>query len=419
VLEQDCKSFEIILINDCSNDKSGPICNSFAEKNINIKVIHNNENQGVSRSRNIGINSSIGRYMIFLDSDDYLLDGGLPGVEKLVKEKNYPDVIVIQKFLARREPSSFTKHTLFGDRIASSNKAEEVIRNFNEAINFYGNCWCHIVKRDLIVDKELIFCPDVSFAEDQEFVAKLFCVSESFAFFRGTFYCKRSGSGKLTHDLDYVTALSCLKIVDRLCKFIEANNFSNIKLEFLFLRIQSILAQFIPQLISLGRSEILQLSENIMINYKSLESVRSTSIDIELFFFLKRFDPYLGLLLYKQSIIEEVILLIEEIGYKELYLFSNNLSCKGIVKLFLNEGYPIEGILDNDEAVAGLTFSGLKIHPPSFISDRPIKDLMKISVLICNQNKNSVEAIYNQLYDIGLQKNQISHKLFHPNSAMI
>ena len=89
------------------------------------------------------------------------------------------------------------------------------------------------------------------------------------------------------------------------------------------------------------------------------------------------------------------------------------------MKLFLNEGYPIEGILDNDEAVAGLTFSGLKIHPPSFISDRPIKDLMKISVLICNQNKNSVEAIYNQLYDIGLQKNQISHKLFHPNSAMI
>ena len=88
MLEQDCKSFEIILINDCSNDKSGQICNSFAEKNINIKVIHNNENQGVSRSRNIGINSSIGRYMIFLDSDDYLLDGGLPGVEKLVKEKN-------------------------------------------------------------------------------------------------------------------------------------------------------------------------------------------------------------------------------------------------------------------------------------------------------------------------------------------
>ena len=70
------------------------------------------------------------------------------------------------------------------------------------------------------------------------------------------------------------------------------------------------------------------------------------------FSFIRRFDPYLGLLSYKQSIIEDLILLIEKIGYNELYLFSNNLSCRGIAKLILKEGYPIKGILDNDKTVS-------------------------------------------------------------------
>jgi hypothetical protein len=123
--------------------------------------------------------------------------------------------------------------------------------------------------------------------------------------------------------------------------------------------------------------------------------------------------------LYKQSIIEEVILLIEEIGYKELYLFSNNLYSKGIAKLILNEGYPVKGILDNDETVAGSFFSGLEMNPPSILCGRPADEMAKISVLICNQNKNSVDAINKQLHDIGMQTKQITHKFFHPQGATI
>ena len=72
-------------------------------------------------------------------------------------------------------------------------------------------------------------------------------------------------------------------------------------------------------------------------NLKCLEILEDNSLDFKLFFFIATFNLYYGLLLYKQSIIEEVILLIEEIGYKELYLFSNNLYSKGIAKLILNE----------------------------------------------------------------------------------
>ncbi|MCR4990576.1 MAG: glycosyltransferase, partial [Lachnospiraceae bacterium] len=69
--EQTLKEIEIILVDDGSTDKSGLICDLFAEKDERIKVIHKqNEGQGIAR--NAGIDASTGEYICFLDSDDYL-----------------------------------------------------------------------------------------------------------------------------------------------------------------------------------------------------------------------------------------------------------------------------------------------------------------------------------------------------------
>jgi glycosyltransferase involved in cell wall biosynthesis len=419
VLDQNPSQLEIILVNDCSTDKSGEICDSFVEKNDSIKVVHNSKNSGVSIARNVGIKAAIGKYIVFLDSDDYLVGDGLAGAKTLIQEKKQPDVVVIKNFLTRREPNSFTTHELFDDSIDNCHTVEDVIKTFQESKNFYGTCWCYIVKRDVIVDNALYFTPNISFAEDQEFVAKLFCISKSFAFYKETFYCKRTSSGTLTQKLNFDTSLSCLKTVIRLCKFSQNNNFSCAKKEFLHARIQSPLAQFIPQLISLNRNEIFQLSKIIEKNRISFKLLENESRYFDLFFFIKTFSPHVGLLLYKQSVIEEIIRLIEEIGGKELYVFSKNLSGKAIAQLIRKEGYPVRGILDNDETTAGTFFSTFEVNTPSILRSRPKDELAKISVLICNQHKNSVDSIYEQLQNIGLETKRITHKLFHPNGATI
>ena len=64
---------EIILINDGSTDSSGHICDSF--KDENIIVIHK-KNGGLSSARNAGLKSAKGKYVYFLDSDDYIKDFG-------------------------------------------------------------------------------------------------------------------------------------------------------------------------------------------------------------------------------------------------------------------------------------------------------------------------------------------------------
>lgn len=71
VLSQTYRNIEVILIDDGSSDNSGLFCDEFSKKDNRIKVIHQ-KNQGVSVARNVGIVISKGKYIIFVDSDDYI-----------------------------------------------------------------------------------------------------------------------------------------------------------------------------------------------------------------------------------------------------------------------------------------------------------------------------------------------------------
>ena len=72
ILNQTYKDFELILVNDGSPDKSGKICDKYSEKDNRIIVIHK-KNGGVSSARNIGIENATGKYICFVDSDDFRL----------------------------------------------------------------------------------------------------------------------------------------------------------------------------------------------------------------------------------------------------------------------------------------------------------------------------------------------------------
>lgn len=71
VIAQTFSDLEIILIDDGSTDSSGEICNEYATKDSRIKVIHQ-ENQGLSASRNVGLDIARGDFIGFVDSDDYI-----------------------------------------------------------------------------------------------------------------------------------------------------------------------------------------------------------------------------------------------------------------------------------------------------------------------------------------------------------
>lgn len=71
IVKQTYKNLEIILVDDGSTDNSGKMCDEWAEKDSRIKVIHK-ENGGLSDARNKGIDIATGKWIGFIDSDDYI-----------------------------------------------------------------------------------------------------------------------------------------------------------------------------------------------------------------------------------------------------------------------------------------------------------------------------------------------------------
>nr|OTO70154.1 hypothetical protein A5866_002374 [Enterococcus sp. 12C11_DIV0727] len=71
ILSQTFSDIEVILVDDGSTDKSGEICDQYVVKDQRIRVIHK-KNGGLSSARNIGLDIAVGRYIGFVDSDDYI-----------------------------------------------------------------------------------------------------------------------------------------------------------------------------------------------------------------------------------------------------------------------------------------------------------------------------------------------------------
>lgn len=89
LLDQDLpkNEYEIILVDDGSTDSCGSICDSLAATHGNIRVIHQ-QNRGLSGARNTGIDAAVGKYIQFVDSDDYLCPNVLGGLIRQVEEKD-------------------------------------------------------------------------------------------------------------------------------------------------------------------------------------------------------------------------------------------------------------------------------------------------------------------------------------------
>ncbi|EOU2021355.1 glycosyltransferase family 2 protein, partial [Clostridium perfringens] len=83
ILSQSYKNIELILINDGSLDKSGEICDRY--KSDNVKIIHK-KNTGLSETRNLGIKASTGEYLMFVDSDDWIVEDCISEIVNLIKE---------------------------------------------------------------------------------------------------------------------------------------------------------------------------------------------------------------------------------------------------------------------------------------------------------------------------------------------
>jgi glycosyltransferase involved in cell wall biosynthesis len=108
ILSQTYKNIEVILVDDGSPDKSGEICDRLAKEDSRIKVIHK-ENGGLSSARNAGIDASLGSYIGFVDSDDYISPVMIEKLYRVARDKNSQIAVTgrVDKYEDAREVVSF------------------------------------------------------------------------------------------------------------------------------------------------------------------------------------------------------------------------------------------------------------------------------------------------------------------------
>ena len=83
VLSQSCPDLELILVDDCSPDHCGRLCDEYAALDPRVRVIHLRSNVGLGYARNAGLDAALGDFILFLDSDDWLAPEALESCNAL------------------------------------------------------------------------------------------------------------------------------------------------------------------------------------------------------------------------------------------------------------------------------------------------------------------------------------------------
>lgn len=110
ILAQDGDDFEIIVVNDGSTDDSEPVIKYYSSRHPNLVRYEYQDNSGPAATRNRGIQLSKGRYLIFLDADDEMVDGALSRVRDHLDEEGDVDFLIGGHISASDNGDEKTRH---------------------------------------------------------------------------------------------------------------------------------------------------------------------------------------------------------------------------------------------------------------------------------------------------------------------
>jgi glycosyltransferase involved in cell wall biosynthesis len=162
ILDQQYRNIEVILVNDGSTDNSLNICREFAETDSRIIVI-DKENTGVSDTRNRGIAQATGKYLHFVDSDDWIAENAVKVLVDRMQETGCD--LVISGFYRVINGKKSEKSHITGNRVMS--KKEFITHMMKAPANFYyGVMWNKLYRTDIIRTHGITCCNELEWCED-------------------------------------------------------------------------------------------------------------------------------------------------------------------------------------------------------------------------------------------------------------
>jgi glycosyltransferase involved in cell wall biosynthesis len=180
ILSQAYGDFELLLIDDGSTDNSHAICDEYVKKDRRIRVFHK-KNEGISKTRQFGLDNAIGDYTIFVDSDDWVEAQLLAEVGQNLK-KNNADIIFMD--FVEENAAGKERHIC---QIPSAADTATVLNLVLEG-KLFSCLWNVIIKRNLYIQNDIAFSDGINYGEDTLFILELLLNSPSIGYLPGAYY---------------------------------------------------------------------------------------------------------------------------------------------------------------------------------------------------------------------------------------
>lgn len=216
VLSQTFADFEIILVDDGSFDCCPQICDRFAEIDNRVHVIHK-ANSGLSSARNAGIKSAGGKYLLFLDSDDYWKnDTVLQDLFELIRENSWVQVVVFAATLVYPDGRMLEDKFDFKTSKYQEGSIGELRSLIKEDL-IIGSACTKVVERKFLLENNLFFKEKIK-SEDIEWVFRLSCLLPKYLYYGNHFYMYRQArAGSISNQVTEEHISQYLNIISDFC----------------------------------------------------------------------------------------------------------------------------------------------------------------------------------------------------------
>ena len=230
IANQEYASYEIILVNDGSPDKSPEICDNWAKKEEHIKVLHK-KNGGLSSARNAGVHHARGKYIIFVDSDDYWNNSSaLSMISETIERVKEVDVIVFNNidYSCISQESVICKRKYDIEFMESADKNDVLKYLFNNSL-FPGAAWVTATRREFLVKNNIEFIEGIK-AEDIDWLLNVYLHANSFSALNQAFYVYlKYRNDSITGTADVKSINDILYILDIWTERLKDNRYDKIR----------------------------------------------------------------------------------------------------------------------------------------------------------------------------------------------
>ena len=396
---------ELILVNDGSKDDSLKICKYFSKKYKNIKIINEKKNRGVSYSRNVGIKNSGGKYILFCDSDDQLINHSINKILYNIKKYSNTEIFVLRNKIISQNSVDKNQFTS-----AYSNKKKSILNNIKNFKKFRATCWNFIIQKRFLLFKKIKF-KNIEVFEDQVFISNLLCNTKSYKIINEPIYLHRAiEPNSLSNKTGYTIVNSCAKILYEITNILlnRENLLNEKKVSFLKSRLKYASDRFFIHILTCDSSEIKKISKYLSKNYFILSKFPKLNTYNFIRIIKERKNIEKNLFKYQRKKISFIKNIVMKIEKNKLILFCAGSYSKVILKSLYKLGVKVHAIIDNNRHYFGKRFNNTKIKNPLYLK-KNFRQLSDYNFLVCNKNFLAFSKIKIQLGKIGFNKKKIIH----------